>query len=85
MFAYAIDGFPVHAPYVEADGVTLDECGGHTHDELGYHYHAASLEENATLTCLNGLTVEGQGDVGGRPAGGPPADGGERPAPPQEG
>ncbi len=80
-FAYAIDGFTVHAPY-EADANDLDECNGHVSEEFGYHYHASSLEQNATLTCLYGLTAEGQA-TGGRPAGGRP-DGGEPPAAPDE-
>lgn len=77
-FAYAIDGFTVHAPYGDADAVELDECNGHTSDEYGYHYHAASVEQNATLTCLYGLAAAGQ-DNGGRPGGGagpPPGDDG---------
>lgn len=83
-FAIALDGFNVHASYAEGTDVELDECNGHTTDELGYHYHANDLEDNETLTCLMGETVEGT-DAGGppgggggggqRPAGGPPADG----------
>ena len=53
---------------------------GHTSEAYGYHYHANPLELNATLTCLTGLTVEGQ-DATGRPGGGraggpPPGDNG---------
>ena len=77
-FAYAIDGFTIHAPYEAGVDVELDECNGHVSEEYGYHYHAASLEENATLTCLNGLTAAGQ-DAGGRPA----RPDGERPARPE--
>ena len=75
-FAIAIDGHTIHAPYDADADVELDECNGHTSEDYGYHYHANSLEENATLTCLTGLTVEGQGGEGGPPAGGeggPPA------------
>lgn len=81
-FAIALDGHTVHAPYEDGVDVELDECNGHTSDEFGYHYHANSLEENATLTCLMGLTVEGQN------AGGGPGGGGERPEggrPPRDG
>lgn len=77
-FAIAIDGFTIHAPY-DSD-VELDECNGHWSEEYGYHYHASSIEENATLTCLMGLIAEGQ-------AGGAPGGGGERPergAPPED-
>lgn len=80
-FAIAIDGFPIHAPYDDDVEVALDECNGHTTDELGYHYHANNIEENATLTCLMGEVAEGQ-DAGGRPAG--PADGGGRGGPPPD-
>ena len=75
-FAYALDGFTVHAPYDDADAVDLDECNGHTSDEYGYHYHAAPLEDNATLVCFNGLTVmdEGGAGGGGPGAGGPPRE-----------
>ncbi len=58
-FAIAIDGHTVHAP---DEGLELDECNGHTTDEYGYHYHANAVDENATLTCLTGLTVEGADD-----------------------
>ena len=79
-FAYAIDGFTVHAPYDDAADVELDECNGHFSDEYGYHYHAAPLEQNATLSCVMGLTAEGQN------AGGGPGPGrGERPPRPDEG
>ena len=74
-FAYAIDGFTIHAPYEEGSEVELDECNGHTSDEYGYHYHAAALEDNATLTCLMGVITEGQ-DAGGGP---PPRPGAGRP------
>ncbi|MGI9612495.1 MAG: YHYH protein, partial [Acidimicrobiales bacterium] len=70
-------------PYDDAEEVELDECNGHTSEEYGYHYHAAPLEQNATLTCLMGLTAEGQDAGGGRA--GPPEGDGERPAPPEEG
>jgi hypothetical protein len=80
-FAYALDGFTVHAPYDDADAVELDECNGHTSDEYGYHYHAAPLEDNATLVCFSGLTVMDDGGPGG---GGGRGTGGERGAPPEE-
>lgn len=43
LIAYALDGYPVYARYVEAgapgEDVDLDSCGGHDHDDYGYHYH----------------------------------------------
>ena len=79
-FGYALDGFAIHAPYDHDDtAVELDECNGHETVELGYHYHANLVEENAVLTCFSGLVVDGgAGGADGPPGGGggaPPADG----------
>jgi len=75
MFAYAMDGFPVHSA-LDSDTADLDECNGHTTEELGYHYHANGAEENLVIECLVGQTVAGSDDAGGG-AGGRPD--GERP------
>jgi len=59
IFGYAMDGFALHSPY-EADGSTpsdLDSCGGHSDDELGYHYHASPAAENAVINCFSGQTA----------------------------
>lgn len=74
IFAYALDGVPIHSPLDEETAAVteLDECNGHTTEEYGYHYHANPAEENGVLTCFMGLTVQTQGDGG---EGGPPADG----------
>ena len=69
----------MHAPHDDEDDVELDECNGHYSDEYGYHYHANPLEENATLTCLTGLIVEGQDGGGGPPGGGGGPGGGGPP------
>ena len=74
-FAYALDGFTIHAPYDDGVAAELDECNGHTSGEYGYHYHANTIEQNATLTCLMGQIAEGQEGGGGPPPGG----GGDRP------
>jgi hypothetical protein len=61
IFGYAVDGFGIYNPYDE-NGETyddLDSCGGHTSEELGYHYHASPAADNAVITCLNGATVTG--------------------------
>ncbi len=71
MFAYAMDGFPVHSPLDDADSADLDECNGHTTDELGYHYHANNAAENLVIECMVGQTVAGA-EAGDRPA---PGDG----------
>lgn len=71
IFAYAMDGVPIHSSLdaaVEA-ATELDACNGHTTEEFGYHYHANPAEENGVLTCFMGVTVQGQG---GGPGGGGP-------------
>ena len=76
MFGYALDGYAIHEPY-EADreaDAGLDECNGHTTDELGYHYHANQVKDNAVLTCFSGNTT--QATTGGPGGGGPPPGGG---------
>lgn len=76
MFGYALDGFPVHSPFDDADleAAELDECNGHATEDDGYHYHANSVEKNLVITCLMGQSVASEGG-GGRPAGGPPPGG----------
>ena len=75
MFGYAFDGFPVYSPYTdeELSSVTLDECGGHTTEALGYHYHAQSAEKNLVIKCLVGQYVATD-DGGALLAARPPAD-----------
>ena len=91
MFAYAMDGFPVHS--YDPNATDLDECGGHDTGS-GYHYHANSAEQNLVIECLIGETATATGgdaggppggDAAGRPDGPPP--GGDRPegTPPGEG
>lgn len=80
MFAYAMDGYPVHSPLEDPDSADLDECNGHETDELGYHYHANNAAENQVLECFMGETsAEAEGDAGGGggPPGGGPPDGGQ--------
>ena len=77
LFGYALDGYAIHAPYDPGDAADagLDECGGHETAELGYHYHANQVAENAVLSCLSGVTVAAAatGGGGGPPPGGPGA------------
>ena len=71
IFGYAMDGYAVHSPYaVDEVPDDLDECNGHTTEELGYHYHANYAAENQVVQCLVGQTVAGTDDAAG--AGGPP-------------
>lgn len=91
IFAYALDGYPIHSPLSdeEAAEADLDECNGHTTDELGYHYHANPAEENSVINCFKGLIVasESDGPGGGGPGGrgqqgGAVANGGQLGGPP---
>ncbi|GHD83539.1 YHYH protein [Salinibacterium amurskyense] len=84
IFGYAMDGYAVHSPYSEEElaNVELDDCNGHSTEELGYHYHANSAEKNQVIQCLVGQTVASDDAAGGAPAGGPPAGG--PPAEPNE-
>ena len=81
MFAYAMDGYPVHSPLsAEATALAeLDECNGHVTEADGYHYHANSAEQNQVIECLIGQTADiaGQGDAGARPEGPPAGQGDE--------
>lgn len=44
LIGYAADGFGIYGRYTTSsqDGIStdLDACLGHSHDALGYHYHA---------------------------------------------
>ena len=73
-FAIAMDGFMIHSPYEEGEEASdLDECNGHTTEELGYHYHANPAEDNAVLSCFMGSVEESQNTgAGGPPGGGAP-------------
>jgi len=54
----ALDGYAIHAR-TNDDGLVpgdLDECGGHSTEELGYHYHAGEEGSNAILACHRGAT-----------------------------
>lgn len=85
IFAYALDGYPIHSPLDEAAeaAADLDACNGHTTEELGYHYHAGRTQSNAILSCFVGETAAGTaGGRGARPD--LPAAPAEDPAVPEE-
>lgn len=67
MFAYAMDGFPVHSPLENPEAFDLDACNGHETTQLGYHYHANDASENLVLECLIGQTDAGAGGGPGGP------------------
>ncbi|MGJ8644757.1 MAG: YHYH protein [Luteolibacter sp.] len=90
LIGYALDGYPIYAHH-DAEGnhaEGLDECGGHSDDIRGYHYHAGAAGGNQIIKAFRGTpgtaTVEGLGKEE-RPHGPPP--GGEKrgrpPGPPE--
>ena len=50
----AMDGYLIHARLLSNGSVPadLDQCGGHTTEQLDYHYHAGKQGSNAILSCL---------------------------------
>ncbi|MSZ93970.1 MAG: YHYH protein [Actinobacteria bacterium] len=81
MFGYAMDGFPIHLPLTGDDlaAANLDECGGHSTPELGYHYHANDPSKNSVLTCLKGELATTSDAQGGGPGNGQGPPGGGAP------
>lgn len=66
--AYGLDGYPVLG-LTEANGQAprnLDECHGHDHDGLGYHYHAAT-KYPYVFAGFRGEVVEAEGQVDPQP------------------
>jgi hypothetical protein len=57
IIGYIRDGFPLYGYRgtggVELRNTDLDECHGHSHGALGYHYHA-TLEYPYTIGCYRG-------------------------------
>ena len=47
LIGFGADGFYIYGRYLSASApgysVALDDCGGHSHDNYGYHYHAQVL------------------------------------------
>lgn len=57
MIGYAMDGYGLYA-HKNADGsvpTDLDECGGHTDEIRGYHYHAGPAGENQIIKGFRGI------------------------------
>lgn len=66
--AYGLDGYPVLG-LTEADGSApkdLDECHGHDHEGLGYHYHG-SMKYPYVFGGFHGEVVEAEGQVDPQP------------------
>ena len=57
---YINDGFPIYGYRgeggVEMTNDDLDRCHGHTHGNLGYHYHA-TIEYPYTVGCYKGTPI----------------------------
>ena len=74
---YINDGFPIYGYRgeggVEMSNEDLDSCHGHTHDDLGYHYHA-TIEYPYTIGCYKGTPVTTR-NAGSQTAQGPPVGG----------
>ena len=58
MIGYAIDGFGIYALLDKKGNKSsdLDECGGHSDDIRGYHYHAGEPGSNQIIKCLHGVS-----------------------------
>ncbi len=57
IIGYAIDGFGIYGLLDKNKNkpTDLDECGGHSDEERGYHYHAGEPGGNQIIKCLHGL------------------------------
>ncbi|MGB0404308.1 MAG: YHYH protein [Salibacteraceae bacterium] len=57
IIGYAIDGFGIYGLLDKSGNkpTDLDECGGHSDKERGYHYHAGEPGGNQIIKCLHGL------------------------------
>lgn len=57
IIGYIRDGYPIYGYHgiggAELRNTDLDECHGHSHGTLGYHYHA-TLEYPYTIGCYRG-------------------------------
>ena len=59
--AWSLDGYEIFGRYLY-DGslgasVTLDDCGGHEHDSLGYHYHAQVINAVTNSAAKSGISA----------------------------
>lgn len=83
---YINDGFPIYGYKgdggVEMSNDDLDQCHGHEHGTLGYHYHA-TLEYPYTIGCYKGNPEDSNFTSGQGMEGGPPLPDGERRRPPE--
>jgi hypothetical protein len=54
---WSMDGASIYGRYLSdsapGGSVTLDDCGGHTHDSYGYHYHTQVVSTNSTNAFPN--------------------------------
>lgn len=66
MIGIATDGYPIYSRLDKRNVETpkLDICGGHTLNELGYHYHANNPGSNQILSCFSAAQACSQNDSG---------------------
>ncbi|WP_372753073.1 YHYH protein [Mariniflexile sp.] len=58
LIGYAMDGFGIYA-FLDTEGnkpKALDDCGGHSDDLRGYHYHAGEPGSNQIIKCFRGIS-----------------------------
>lgn len=74
VIAFSLDGYLIYGRYLTTSGlgqtVALDDCGGHDHDGLGYHYHSQVLSftttDNKPYTAyIPGVYKCWRGDISG--------------------
>ena len=57
LIGYIMDGYGLYAHSNEDGSVPndLDECGGHSDDIRGYHYHASAAADNQIIKAFRGV------------------------------
>jgi hypothetical protein len=44
IYGYSLDGVAIYGKYTSVnqvgESIDLDDCGGHSHEPYGYHYHS---------------------------------------------
>jgi hypothetical protein len=76
LVGYALDGYGLYGALEKGEDDT-DECGGHTDDVRGYHYHVGRAGDNRIIKMFRGVpgsaTVEGEREEPGHGHPHPPA------------
>lgn len=64
--AVAMDGYDIYAQISDGKSGSLDTCGGHETDGIGYHYHTEKAGTNQFIGCFKaefGCTLNDASDV----------------------